>query len=122
MSAPDFVAPLAARDDAPAFDEPWQAQLLGLAYALTQAGVFTPAAWSDTFGAELRAAAARGATDNQSTYYEAALAALEHLTAGRVSDAELGTRVAAWRRAYQSTPHGQPVTLDAVNGDPETSP
>ena len=118
MSDADAIASLATRDNAPAFDEPWQAQLLGLAYALTQAGVFTPAAWSETLGAELRAATARGAPDTQATYYEAALAALERLTAGGVSDTELTTRITAWRHAYESTPHGQPVILGS-DDDPE---
>ena len=118
MSNPEAIALLANSDGALAFDEPWQAQLLGLAYALSQAGVFTPAAWSDTLGAELRAAAIRGAPDTQTTYYEAALAALERLTAGGVSNAELAARITAWRRAYETTPHGQPVTLGS-DDDPE---
>ncbi len=116
MNGPDAIAPLAGLDGAPAFDEPWQAQVLGLAYALADAGVFTAAAWSETLGAELRKAAVLGAPDNQSTYYDAALAALERLTVdGGVSSDELTSRMAAWRRAYLNTPHGKPVELGAGN-------
>src|SRR5262249_46189552 len=72
-------APLARLDDEPAFDEPWQAQILALAFTLTQAGLFTPVDWSDALGAELRSATERGEPDDHTTYYAAALAALEHL-------------------------------------------
>ncbi len=116
LSGPEQIAPLARHDGAPAFDEPWQAQVLGLAYALSKAGLFTPAAWSETLGAELRRAAVGGAADDQSTYYAAALAALERLTAaadGGVSGNDLSARVAQWRRAYLNTPHGKPVELAA---------
>ncbi len=114
MNGPEAIAPLAGRDGAPAFEEPWQAQVLALAYALADAGVFTASAWSETLGAELRKAAARGAPDNQSTYYDAALVALEGLTIDcGLSGDELMSRTAAWRRAYLNTPHGKPVELAA---------
>ena len=116
MSGPDQIAPLARHDGAPVFEEAWQAEVLGLAYALSKAGLFTPAAWSETQGAELRQAAARGAPDDHNTYYTAALAALERLTAGAdggVSGDDLSARVRQWRRAYENTPHGAPVELAA---------
>ena len=116
MSGPEQFAPLARHDGEPAFDEPWQAQVLGVAYALADAGLFTSAAWSETLGAELRLAAGRGAPDDQGTYYAAALAALERLIAvaeGGVSGDDLALRVAQWRRAYMNTPHGKPVELKA---------
>ena len=116
LNVPDAIAPLAGRDGAPAFDEPWQAQVLCLAYALAGAGLFTAGAWSETLAAELRKAAGRGEPDDQSTYYDAALAALERLTAAAdsgISSHELTTRIAAWRRAYETTPHGKPVELAA---------
>ncbi len=120
MSGPEQFAPLARHDGEPAFDEPWQAQVLGVAYALADAGLFTSAAWSETLGAELRLAAGRGAPDDQGTYYAAALAALERLTAtadGGVSGEALLTRIAQWRRAYLNTPHGTPVELAARMGE-----
>lgn len=117
MSAADGPAlgPLARHDGGPAFDEPWQAQVLALAFTLSEQGMFTAVEWSDTFGAELRRAADRGAPDDQNTYYAAALAALEHLIAadGRVTPDGLQSRIEQWRRAYLNTPHGQPVDLCA---------
>ena len=109
------IGPLARHDDEPAFDEPWQAQVLALAFALTKVGVFTAVQWSDALGAELRSAVERGAPDDQTTYYAAALAALEGLIAadGRVSPDGLSSRTEQWRRAYLNTPHGNPVKLSA---------
>ena len=44
MSAPEVskIKPLVRRDGEPAFDEAWQAELLALGNALTEAGVFSP--------------------------------------------------------------------------------
>jgi nitrile hydratase accessory protein len=109
------IGPLARHDGGAAFDEPWQAQVLALAFALAKADVFTPVQWSDALGAELRRAAERGEADDQTTYYAAALAALEGLIAadGRVSPGGLSSRTEQWRRAYLNTPHGKPVKLSA---------
>lgn len=109
------VAPLASRDGEPAFAEPWQAEVLALAFALTQGNIVAPAAWSDALGAELRRAAARGEADDRDTYYAAALAALERLVAadGMVTADGLSARIEQWRRAYLNTPHGRPVELSA---------
>jgi nitrile hydratase accessory protein len=117
LSAPEatLIAPLAGRDGEPTFDEPWQAQVLALAFALADRGVFSAAQWSEALGAELRFAEAQGAPDDHATYYAAALAALERLLAanGGISAAALSARTEAWRRAYLHTPHGQPVELAA---------
>ena len=117
MNAADdlYIGPLARRDGEPAFNEPWQAQVLALAYALSKVGVFTPVQWSDVLGRELRHAARRGDPDNQTTYYAAALAALEGLIAadGRVTPDGLSSRIEQWRCAYLKTPHGKPVELSA---------
>ena len=112
--------PLAARDGEPAFAEAWQAEVLALAYALAEQGVFTPGAWSDALGAALRRAQADGAPDTQETYDRAALAALEQLLAsdGRIGPDALDGRADRWRRAYLNTPHGQPVELDAADRAP----
>ena len=109
------IAPLASGDGEPAFDEPWQAEVLALAFALADRGVFSPAEWSRTLGAELRQAEARGAPDDHETYYAAALAALEQLLAasGGITADALARRTEEWRRAYLHTPHGQPVELAA---------
>ena len=107
--------PLVRRDGEPAFEEAWQAELLALAYALADRGVFSPSQWSEALGAALRRAAADGAPDDQATYYTAALAALERLLAtdGRLGPAAVTARTEQWRAAYLATPHGQPVELAA---------
>jgi nitrile hydratase accessory protein len=112
------IGPLARRDAEPTFAEPWQAEVLALAFALSERGVFSAAKWSKTLGEELRRAEAQGAADDHETYYAAALAALERLVAlaGNVSAEVVSARTEAWRRAYLETPHGQPVELAAGSG------
>lgn len=107
--------PLARRDGEPAFDEPWQAQVMALAFELVERGVFTAVQWSEALGAELAARTAGGEADDPAGYYQAALAALESLLerAGGVPRAQLAERTEAWRRAYLATPHGEPVELGA---------
>jgi nitrile hydratase accessory protein len=117
LSAPEAaIAPLAGRDGEPTFAEPWQAEVLALAFALAERGVFSAAEWSKTLGAELRRAEARGASDDHENYYAAALAALERLLAGSggITANALSRRTEEWRRAYLHTPHGQPVELAAA--------
>lgn len=110
----ETAAPQLERQDGePLFAEPWQAQALAIADSLVVAGRFTSAEWSETLGAEVRSAAGDGEPDTQGTYYAAALRALERLTLakGLVDDRDLADRKSAWVKAYQETPHGQPVTL-----------
>jgi nitrile hydratase accessory protein len=117
LSAPEVpeIGPLARRDGEPTFAEPWQAEVLALAFALAEKGVFSAAEWSEALGAELRLAEAAGAPDDHGTYYAAALAALERLLAGSggITANALSRRTEEWRRAYLHTPHGQPVELAA---------
>ena len=107
------LGPLARRDGEPVFDEPWQAQVLGLAFSLVENGLFSNQQWSQALGAALRAAAEQGAPDDTATYYGAALATLEKLTAagGTLTPDAIADRRDAWRQAYLGTPHGQPVEL-----------
>lgn len=103
--------PLAPRD--PVFDEPWQAQVLAMADTLVRTGRFSATTWAETLGAELAKAEAAGAPDTTQTYYEAALAALERLatTETPITRTDLARRKSEWTRAYERTPHGQPVVL-----------
>ena len=55
MSVPKVLLnPLKRRDEEPMFDEPWQAQVLGMADILITAGVISSDAWATALGAELR--------------------------------------------------------------------
>ena len=109
------LKPLAAVDGEPAFDEPWQAQVLAIADTLVQSGLFSAGEWSAALGAELSRVQKEGDDDNQETYYRCALNALEGLVAGN-SDIDLRAMTRKredWERAYRVTPHGQPVVLDS---------
>jgi nitrile hydratase accessory protein len=116
LSSPEAVTigPLKRTDNEPVFDEPWQAQVLAMADTLSRAGAFTATEWSEALGEELRRAEENAAPDSATTYYEAALKALERLLAGcGFATAEvISNRRDAWARAYLATPHGQPVKLE----------
>ncbi len=107
------LKPLAAVDGEPAFDEAWQAQVLAIADTLVQNGMFSAGAWSETLGAALKQAEDDGAEDNQETYYQCALTALESLVAqnSEIDKQTMTGKRDDWERAYLSTPHGQPVKL-----------
>ena len=109
------LGPLKRRDTEPVFDEPWQAQALGMADMLVTAGVISADAWATALGAELRKGAAAGVADDAEAYYRAVLAALQSLLyeAGATSREEVDSREDEWRRAYLKTPHGKPVELGA---------
>ena len=118
-SKPDLLKPLASVDGQPAFDEPWQAQALALADTLVQNGMFSASAWSEALGAALTQAQSRGAADDQSTYYQCVLSALEGLVAEHslIDRQAMSGKRKDWEQAYLSTPHGQPVKLKT---DPPT--
>jgi nitrile hydratase accessory protein len=101
---------------APVFAVPWHAEVLGIANALMQSGMFSEVEWAETLGVAIRRIADAGEPDNEETYYQAVLGSLEQLVGEKspVAGGLLLDRVEAWRRAYLNTPHGQPVTLDAA--------
>jgi nitrile hydratase accessory protein len=97
----------------PVFTELWQAEAFAMVEALTDAGVFTAAEWSDALGQAIRTAQAAGDPDLGDTYYEHWVAALEGLCVARreIAKAALDERQDDWQRAYENTPHGHPVEL-----------
>jgi nitrile hydratase accessory protein len=100
-------------EEGPVFKAPWEAQAFAMALSLHTRGVFTWREWADALAAELAAAAARGAPDDGTHYYQHWLAALEKLVARKqlVPDAELARRIDEWDAAARATPHGKPVEL-----------
>ena len=96
------------------FEAPWHADLFATTHALARAGAFEWTDWAEVFGDALANADADGAPKDGSTYYEIWLSAFESFLADRkIADPDrLGQLEAAWREAYLSTPHGQPVMLD----------
>jgi nitrile hydratase accessory protein len=103
----------------PVFAEPWQAHAFALAVSLSESGLFTWSEWSAVLAAELAEADRGGEPDDGSRYYHHWLAALENLVKAKrlVAQPSLLTRKEEWAEAYRRTPHGSPVTLDAVTGD-----
>ena len=123
MSQPDVhgaaerftASPLLPRDEAgPVFAAPWQAQAFAMAVQLSAAGHFTWTEWTTALGAQLQAAAERGAPDDGSRYFEHWLAALENLLSakGVAGKGEIDALAAAWERAAHATPHGKPILLE----------
>jgi nitrile hydratase accessory protein len=100
-------------EEGPVFKAPWEAQAFAMTLSLHTRGVFTWREWADILAAELAAAAARGAPDDGTHYYQHWLAALEKLVAAKqvVPDAELARRIDEWDAAARATPHGKPVEL-----------
>jgi nitrile hydratase accessory protein len=106
--------PALPRDEGgPVFKAPWEAQAFAMTLTLHARGIFTWREWADVLAAELAAAAARGAPDDGSRYYEHWLAALEKLISAKrlVPEHELARRVDEWDAAARATPHGQPIEL-----------
>jgi nitrile hydratase accessory protein len=95
------------------FDEPWQAQAFALAVGLVEAGVFSWADWTGALSAAVAQIEGDGGVIDGRTYPEAWLTALEALTIerGALDPRAVSLRAAAWREAYLTTPHGQPVAL-----------
>lgn len=99
------------------FDEPWQAYAFALTVALVEGEQFDWPKWTKSF-ARFRSPAMR-VTDSQSyevaDYYDDWLSNLLDMAkdAGLASPDEVRTYVDQWRRAYERTPHGQPVRFEA---------
>ncbi len=103
--------PLTVQDSEAPFAEPWQAQVMALAFAASEKGLFSPSQWSGALGTELWKN--ETAPDDRASYYQAALRALETLllASGELTRDTVTNREADWRRAYLNTPHGMPVEL-----------
>ncbi len=95
------------------FDEPWHAQLFALTVALSKAGRFTWADWTDTLGTTLARHGQTHELDGGGDYFTAWLEALESLLAriGDVRPEQVEELRDAWEAAYLATPHGKPVML-----------
>lgn len=109
-----FLPDLPCDVEGPIFAEPWQAQAFAMAVALHQSSLFTWAEWADALSTEIKQAQADGDPDHGDTYYDHWLAALEKLVIAKgVADNDvLHALRAAWDRAADATPHGQPILLE----------
>lgn len=91
------------------FEEPWHAEAFALAIQLCDQGQFSWREWSETLGSEIAELAERGGED----CFVCWLNVIETLVDRKAiaSRAELASMADAWRDAYRTTPHGQPVRL-----------
>lgn len=92
--------------DDPVFSEPWEAQAFAMAVSLNARGVFTWTEWAGALAREI-------AADQERSYYESWLSALERLVEAKqlMREDERLARIDAWDRAAQATPHGKPIEL-----------
>src|SRR5215468_205049 len=111
--AADAVPSIPRDTEGPVFREPWEALAFAMALALHQRGLFTWPEWAATLAEEIKRAQSAGDPDRGDTYYRHWLAALERIVAGKgVTDAATLARYrAAWDRAADRTPHGEPIVL-----------
>jgi nitrile hydratase accessory protein len=93
----------------PAFTAPWQAKAFAMTVHLHARGAFGWGEWAAALGRELQdqAPGAEG-------YYAAWLRALQAILAakGLAAPDEVAATTAAWQRAAEATPHGQPIRLE----------
>ncbi len=110
--------PVPSDADGPVFAEPWQARAFASTLELHQRGVFSWPEWAAALGRTIRDAKAQGDPDLGDTYWDHWLATLEGMIAekGVASAAALADKRAAWERAAEATPHGQPIRLDGREG------
>jgi nitrile hydratase accessory protein len=90
-------------DDGLVFAEPWQAHAFALTVELSHRGLFSWGEWTEIFSHQIKVAQTVGDPDLGDTYYDHWARALEKIIES----------TDAWRRAYLSTPHGQPINLSA---------
>ena len=113
MQADTPIIPLPRLDEEPTFNEAWQAQVLAIAQNLIATGAIAADDWSNALGAALCELQVDAKSDTVENYYQAALNALETLlqvNCGITKDV-MDQCKSDWTRAYETTPHGQPVKL-----------
>ena len=88
---------LADNRSAPAsFDEPWQAQIYGMAQVLIETGQIEPGVWATLLNRAIRERLSQGSPDTTQTYFEAVTDALATALANVPAD-EWQSRIEAWR-------------------------
>ena len=97
----------------PVFAEPWEAHAFAIAVKLSEKGLFKWSEWSDALAEEIKEAKEQGNPDFGNTYYQFWLSALETILLKNniLKKSDLKSMMEQWRRAYLSTPHGNPVKL-----------
>ena len=96
-----------------AFAEPWEAHAFAIAVKLSEKGLLKGSEWSDALAEEIKEAKDQGNPDFGNTYYQFWLSALETILLEKniLKKSDLKSMMEQWRRAYLSTPQGNPVKL-----------
>lgn len=100
-------------DEAPVFEEPWQAQAFSMLVAMNEAGHFPWTDWAKIFSRTIESMPAMPSESASDVYYRQWVSALEEMviSLGVVAKEEIAKREQEWRHAYLNTPHGLPVNL-----------
>ncbi len=97
----------------PVFAEPWEAHAFAIAVKLSEKGLLKWSECSDALAEEIKKSKEQGLPDFGNTYYQFWLSALETILLEKniLKKSDLKSMMEQWRRAYLSTPHGNPVKL-----------
>lgn len=112
MSLPEDVSlPGLKNGEEVRFSEPWQAQVFALTVSLSERGAFSWTEWAEVFSKHL---ASSDAADDASDYFHHWIEALVELLESKdITEAsKIAEVAAAWKRAAEETPHGQPIELN----------
>ena len=98
-------------ENQPVFNEPWEAQVFALTVSMHDKGLFEWKDWAEVFGAAL------AEDDDQHSYYEVWLQALEIFLSKQsfLDGKEIADRSCEWEAALLATPHGAPIELKNGN-------
>ena len=110
---PSLLHDLGKDEHQPVFAEPWEAHAFAIAVKLSEKGLFKWSDWTNALAEEIKEAKDQGQPDFGNTYYQFWLSALETILLEKniLKKSDLKSMMEQWRRAYQSTPHGNPVKL-----------
>ena len=101
------------KDQEPAFAEPWEAHAFAIALMLSEKGLLKWSEWSNALSEVIKNAKVNRQADLGKTYYQFWLSALENILIEKniLDNSDIKSRTEQWRKAFQSTPHGNPLKL-----------
>ena len=110
---PSILHDFGKDEQQPVFAEPWEAHAFAIVLKLSEKGLLKWSEWTDVLAEEIKEAKDKGQPDFGNTYYQFWLSALETILLEKniLKKSDLKSMIEQWRRAYLSTPHGNPVKL-----------
>ena len=112
-SFPSLLHDSGKDEQQPVFAEPWEAHTFAIAVKLSEKGLLKWSEFTNVLNEEIKMAKEQGIPDFGNTYYQFWLSALETILLEKniLKKSDLKSMMEQWRRAYLSTPHGNPVKL-----------